>query len=177
MHPEGITVYNFRVAEAHTYFVRGNDSTAEPVWVHNAENYIDDVAEPVNPRADIEELASEAQSLPRDARPKVVARLVTKDGNVYEGQSAFKGDFHPDYQNALDRTLPVEEESPFNGRCAEGDCINQALNAGDDLRDATIQTARVHGINSEASAFNGDPIVPCETCEPILNHFGVEYIE
>ena len=29
-------MYNFRVAESHTYFVREQDSTAEPVWVHNA---------------------------------------------------------------------------------------------------------------------------------------------
>ena len=30
-----IDVFNFRVAEAHTYFVRAQDSDAEPVWVHN----------------------------------------------------------------------------------------------------------------------------------------------
>jgi hypothetical protein len=35
---EGITVYNFRVNECHTYFVREQASEAEPVWVHNA-NY------------------------------------------------------------------------------------------------------------------------------------------
>ena len=34
-HREGISVYNFRVNEAHTYFVREEGSTAEPVWVHN----------------------------------------------------------------------------------------------------------------------------------------------
>jgi len=37
-HAEGIAVYNFRVVQAHTYFVREANSTAEPVWVHNA-NY------------------------------------------------------------------------------------------------------------------------------------------
>ncbi len=37
-HPQGITVYNVRVAASHTYFVRADGSTAEPVWVHNA-NY------------------------------------------------------------------------------------------------------------------------------------------
>jgi hypothetical protein len=35
-HPRGILVYNFRVSESHTYFVRERDSKAEPVWVHNA---------------------------------------------------------------------------------------------------------------------------------------------
>jgi hypothetical protein len=35
-HLEGITVYNFRVNECHTYFVREQASQAEPVWVHNA---------------------------------------------------------------------------------------------------------------------------------------------
>ena len=34
-HPEGLVVYNFRVAESHTYFVRAEGSDAEPVWVHN----------------------------------------------------------------------------------------------------------------------------------------------
>jgi len=33
---EGVTVYNFRVAGTHTYFVREAGSLAEPVWVHNA---------------------------------------------------------------------------------------------------------------------------------------------
>jgi hypothetical protein len=35
-HPEGVPVYNFRVGQHHTYFVREEGSTAEPVWVHNA---------------------------------------------------------------------------------------------------------------------------------------------
>jgi hypothetical protein len=34
-YPQGIVVYNLRVADAHTYFVRDNKSEAEPVWVHN----------------------------------------------------------------------------------------------------------------------------------------------
>jgi hypothetical protein len=35
-HPQGIPVYNFRVQDAHTYFVRAEGSQAEPIWVHNA---------------------------------------------------------------------------------------------------------------------------------------------
>jgi len=35
-HLEGIEVYNFRVCQSHTYFVREEGSTAEPIWVHNA---------------------------------------------------------------------------------------------------------------------------------------------
>jgi hypothetical protein len=35
IHPAGVRVYNFRVCEAHTYFVREAGSQAEPVWVHN----------------------------------------------------------------------------------------------------------------------------------------------
>jgi len=34
-HRQGIPVYNFRVHDSHTYFVREQASTAEPVWVHN----------------------------------------------------------------------------------------------------------------------------------------------
>jgi hypothetical protein len=36
-HREGVLVYNFRVADSHTYFVRELGSTAEPVWVHNSD--------------------------------------------------------------------------------------------------------------------------------------------
>jgi hypothetical protein len=36
-HPAGIAVYNFRVSESHTYFVREQGSAGEPVWVHNAD--------------------------------------------------------------------------------------------------------------------------------------------
>ena len=35
-HPEGIEVFNFQVEGTHTYFVRGEGSDAEPVWVHNS---------------------------------------------------------------------------------------------------------------------------------------------
>jgi hypothetical protein len=35
-HPRGITVYNLRVADSHTYFVREGGTFAEPIWVHNA---------------------------------------------------------------------------------------------------------------------------------------------
>jgi hypothetical protein len=31
-HPEGILVYNFRVSGTHTYFVRAEGSTGEPLW-------------------------------------------------------------------------------------------------------------------------------------------------
>jgi len=34
-HREGVKVYNFRLVEGHTYFVRAAGSEAEPVWVHN----------------------------------------------------------------------------------------------------------------------------------------------
>ncbi|QDT39253.1 Cadherin domain protein [Stratiformator vulcanicus] len=37
-HPEGVTVYNFRVADAHTYYVAANNNPrGPPVLVHNAE--------------------------------------------------------------------------------------------------------------------------------------------
>jgi hypothetical protein len=35
-HPEGVTVYNFKVEDSHTYFVSAENSTGPPVWVHNA---------------------------------------------------------------------------------------------------------------------------------------------
>jgi hypothetical protein len=34
-HPEGIEVFNIRIEEAHTYFVRANGFDGELIWVHN----------------------------------------------------------------------------------------------------------------------------------------------
>ena len=41
-HPEGVEVFNLRIAGTHTYFVRQQGVDAEPVWVHNAEYPIGD---------------------------------------------------------------------------------------------------------------------------------------
>jgi hypothetical protein len=37
--PGGAVVYNMEIEGAHSYFVRADGSTAEPVWVHNAADY------------------------------------------------------------------------------------------------------------------------------------------
>jgi len=42
-HPEGIEVFNLEVEGAHTYFVRAEGSDADPVWVHNAAGYHENV--------------------------------------------------------------------------------------------------------------------------------------
>ena len=34
-HLQGVDVFNFRIRESHTYFVRAEGSQAEPLWVHN----------------------------------------------------------------------------------------------------------------------------------------------
>ncbi len=36
-HPDGVTVYNFEVADTHSYFVAARGSRGPPVWVHNAD--------------------------------------------------------------------------------------------------------------------------------------------
>ncbi len=36
IYPQGVDVFNFRVNDSHTYFVRAEGSTAEPIWVHNS---------------------------------------------------------------------------------------------------------------------------------------------
>jgi hypothetical protein len=38
-HPHGVTVYNFKVADFHTYYVRQEHSENPPILVHNAEFY------------------------------------------------------------------------------------------------------------------------------------------
>ena len=37
-HPEGVPVFNFRVAEYHTYYVQGATGLTPPVLVHNADH-------------------------------------------------------------------------------------------------------------------------------------------
>ncbi len=64
-YPQGINVFNFRVNESHTYFVRAEGSQAEPVWVHNAMYNAQGEAQV--------ELSLEEGMSPLQARPKAMA--------------------------------------------------------------------------------------------------------
>ena len=50
---EALTAYNLTVADFHTYFVKGAESGADAVWVHND---CDPAAKPDKPKRDLEEI-------------------------------------------------------------------------------------------------------------------------
>jgi hypothetical protein len=67
-HPEGILVYNFRVAGTHTYFAREKGSTAKPLLVHNS--YVEEAM---------------AGELPQDLAPEGTTTKEGRSTAVYPG--------------------------------------------------------------------------------------------
>jgi hypothetical protein len=95
IHRKGITVYNFRVQESHTYFVREAGSQAEPVWVHNAgAKYYTDVRQWRDPETGqfiSVEAAADCFALATLARDSELARLATLSKNQQKAVSAVVG--------------------------------------------------------------------------------------
>ncbi len=108
---------------------------------------------------------------PSETGPKTVAAMQSTSGRVYLGRSGFRSKLHPDIRNALDEVLPSARQG-FHGRCAEIDCVNQALRSGDDPTGSVISTARVRGMSS---AQHGTPIDPCPSCAHVLDVLGGTY--
>jgi hypothetical protein len=120
-------------------------------------------------RAPLTELANSFPRPPGSGDPLTVAILETPSGGSYPGRSGFPGQPHPDIQASLD-SIPSEGRARFHGRCAEIHCLTQALDAGDDVTGGTIEAARVRGPNSE---LHGTTIAPCDSCQAVLDKFGV----
>lgn len=70
---------------------------------------------------------------------------------------------NPQTQQALDG---VQNPSRTHGHCCEIDAINKALNAGDDVRGATMGPVKLNE--------SGRTIPPCSTCREVLKTLGVE---
>lgn len=66
-------------------------------------------------------------------------------------------------QQALDG---VQKPSRTHGHCCEIDAINKALNAGDDVRGATMGPVKLNE--------SGRIIPPCSTCREVMKSLGVE---
>lgn len=66
-------------------------------------------------------------------------------------------------QQALDA---VQKPSRTHGHCCEIDVINKALNAGDDVRGATMGPVKLNE--------SGRTLPACSTCREVLNSLGIE---
>lgn len=138
------------------------------------------LAGPTTPSS-VEQTADVAQSArnladtyprpPREGDPRTVAVLETPSHGLYPGRSGFSEPNHPEVQHALDN-VPNGSRSPFHGRCAEIDCLNQSYTAGDIPSGGALGTARVRGPNSAA---HGTPIEPCASCADVLQQLGVAW--
>ncbi|MCP4676278.1 MAG: hypothetical protein GY854_12360 [Deltaproteobacteria bacterium] len=78
-HPDGIPVYNFQVADFHTYYVLQDGLDATPVWVHNAKYAPKGALHgPLKPN-----VLTRADSILDAARPTFKSNWATKVTNKY----------------------------------------------------------------------------------------------
>lgn len=116
-------------------------------------------------------LADKARNLPGKKRPNAVAVIKTKDGQIIVGRNR-GGVVNQEVQNTLDGIPPNQ----FERQCAEVNAISRARNKGIDLEGAEISVANVRGPNS-ASGVHGTPKPPCSVCDPLIDKYGMNYIE
>ena len=149
-------------------------------------------------RRSLQELADSLRKLPADYRPTAVARLYGKIGEFFGGsmKKTWIGNvkFHEVLKTEIQSLLnsgsswDVAQLGQY-GKCAEIDAINTALHAYElrtgtkirtlediraVLKGSRIQTAEVRGLDSISR--HGAPKTPCPLCDPLLKHFGVEYV-
>jgi hypothetical protein len=106
-HPEGLLVYNFRVRECHTYFVRAEGSDAEPVWVHNADySSVKDPADVVKNTKPTARQVQEMKALNRKANGGVLRDDVTGELMVDSAKSV-KGVQPPSNEAQVDHIIPA----------------------------------------------------------------------
>jgi hypothetical protein len=122
-------------------------------------------------RQQVVQLLADSYRPPGSKDPLTVAVLQTKSGALYAGRSGFRRAVDPRVRAALD-SVPEAVRPAFHGRCAEIDCLNQAIADGGDVTSSVVSTARVRGL---ASAAHGTPIQPCRSCEWVLKQLGGLY--
>lgn len=97
--------------------------------------------------------------------------LKTLSGKTYHGNSTGssasggtpRAPMNQQTQEALDG---VQNPSRTHGHCCELDAINKALNAGDDVRGATMGPVQLNE--------SGRVLLPCSTCREVMSSLGVE---
>jgi len=96
------------------------------------------------------------------------AAMETQSGQVFTGVSGGAATTNPAIRTVLDQ---VDNAPGFAGKCAEIRCIEQALDAGEDVAGATI---RVVNIRKAGNARHGTVKAACPACEEVLQNFGIK---
>jgi hypothetical protein len=194
-HTESSTeVYNFEVAEWHTYFV------GYWMWlVHNAkicltelteaakkaaqewiEKHKNELKETVSEKlvAPILELADQIRSMHKDIRPSIAGGMELLDGSVIVANSRkmpdlpegiYPLDLHKDVIDVLE-TVPPSVRNRSHGRCAEPQIISKAIKEGKDVKGAKSLAVKIRGSESTAHT---NPMCACNSCKVLLDHFGI----
>jgi hypothetical protein len=121
----------------------------------------------------VAEDATRALQLAKRARPGTVAALVTRNfgTSAFHGMSRAREVLHPQLVKALDR-VPTELRSPFHGKCAEINAIDDALKGGARLKDSVMRTMRVRPATNPAHGLSHDP---CSSCAHVLHDIGIGF--
>ncbi|MFD3483499.1 RHS repeat-associated core domain-containing protein [Streptomyces sp. NPDC058665] len=155
------TVYNLTVDDIHTYYVLAG---ATPVLVHNCGSVVDAVLGRAEAVAD----------LSNRLRPEVIEALQiaghapivgVSDGGV-GGRRV-----HPVIQGILD-SIPAGSRGNNHGGCGLVQCLTEALDAGLDPTGATAAATRGRArTNKNFKVLIG----PCQSCEVLVEHFGIDF--
>jgi hypothetical protein len=119
--------------------------------------------------------ADAMQGLSRSRRPTKAGALVTPTHDVFPATSGTPHNppnLHPDVVNYLDH-IQMDAQGPFHGNCVEPQAISDALSKGltmQDLKGSTIQTA---GVYRAGHPSHGSVTPPCDSCQPLLDIFGI----
>ena len=73
-------------------------------------------------------------------------------------------------QDALD-AVPLKQQTPWHGACAEMGCLSQALDAGVNPAGGSIRAVAIGSSNPG----HGLPKVICSSCANVLDVFGVNH--
>ena len=87
-----------------------------------------------------------------------VAVFRTKNGEYYVGYNSSKVQLSSQMKSLLDSVIP----NKYNGKCAEINAINSAIEAGADIEGGSISTAYVGGV------LHGLQHNPCGVCTEIM---------
>lgn len=112
-------------------------------------------------------IADENKPLPKKDRPNKISVLRSKDGKMVAGRN--RGGNIP----LVEARARAQPPNDFNCRCAELNCISNALAAGVDVKGAVIVTIHARGENTVPPSKHGTKDPACSVCEKVLEEFEV----
>jgi hypothetical protein len=130
-HPEGVAVFNLRVEQTHTYFVRQEGLQTEPVWVDNTCQQLSLFDEPEGAQSRY----GRASQYPHHCDPgvldSVLAKYTSEAGEVVD---PLNGEVIPPEELTLDHIMPVVQHWNEVGRFASYSVRKAWYNTVDNLR-------------------------------------------